>query len=164
MEGLDIMNERGHWEGSRGNIYVFGTEAHKFETLPRYDERDERAKRAQEIAKKAPKKKARIDVFSVLLVMISFVSVMVIGIIYLNLNFQSTYLSKSVVHLQSEVVEMQKNNAALVEELEDSINLKEIYKKATKKLGMKPMKGSQIRTYQRKHSSEIRQYGTIPGN
>ena len=48
------------------------------------------------------------------------------------------------------------------EQLEDGVNLKEIYKKATKELGMKPMKKSQIVTYLSKKTNEIRQYAAIP--
>ncbi len=56
--------------------------------------------------------------------------------LYLRLQFQSTYLNKSVVKLQSEVVEMEKKNATAEKELDDSVDLTAIYNKATKQLGM----------------------------
>ena len=59
---------------------------------------------------------------------------------------------------------MEKANTMMRERLEDSINLSEIYSKATKELGMKPVDASQIVTYERRRSTEIRKYGEIPAN
>ncbi|MCR4605018.1 MAG: hypothetical protein K5639_03370 [Eubacterium sp.] len=148
----------------RSNVYVFGTAARAYNPLPSYEERDERQRQIREERKKRTKTRTHVNPLTVLVVFITFALVMVSGIIYLNLNFQSTYLSKSVVKLSSEVVEMQKANDSLRERLEDSLNLNDIYKKATKELGMSPVKKSQIVTYDRKKSTEIRKYGEIPAN
>lgn len=143
------------------NVYVFGSAARALDVEPEFNERKFRQVNREPVAIERPARKQKIDLFSIGLIVLTFVAVMVVGIIYLNLNFQSTYLSKNVVKLQSEVVELEKSNSALSEQLEDGINLKKIYKKATK-LGMKPMKKSQIVEYARKNSTEIRQYGEIP--
>ncbi|MBO6108282.1 MAG: hypothetical protein J6P16_02630 [Eubacterium sp.] len=147
---------------NHNNVYVFGTEARELDVMPAIRERSVSRPVISEEPETIPVKKQRIDVLAVLLIVFTFAAVMIVGIIYLNLNFKSTYLSKSVVKLQSEVVELQKSNNATQEQLEDGVNLKEIYKKATKELGMKPVKKSQIATYTSKKSSEIRQYGEIP--
>ena len=144
------------------NVYVFGNTARRLDTMPDFNQHEGRRINREPIAVERPATKQKIDVFSVLLIMITFAAVMITGIIYLNLNFQSTYLSKSVVKLEREVAEMKKDNAVAAEQLEDGVNLKQIYKRATKELGMKPMKKSMIFTYTRKNSSEIRQYGEIP--
>lgn len=146
------------------NVYVFGSEAPDIKTMPDYDQHEGRVIHRDPITVERPAAKPKADIFSIVLILFTFAAVMVVGIIYLNLNFQSTYLSKSVVKLQSEVVELQKSNAATEEQLEDGVNLKAIYKKATKELGMKPIRQSQIVTYQRRTSNEIRQYGEIPVN
>ena len=52
----------------------------------------------------------KFDKVAVLLTALTFFVVMAAGIFYLRLQFQSTYLNKSVVKLQSEVVEMEKKN------------------------------------------------------
>ncbi len=148
----------------RGNVYVFGTAARQYAPLPSYEERDERQKQARQEQKRRAKNRAKVNPLTVLMVFATFALVMVSGIIYLNLNFQSTYLSKSVVKLSSEVVEMEKSNTSLKERLEDSLNLNDIYKKATKELGMSPVKKSQIVKYDRKKSTEIKKYGEIPAN
>ena len=156
------MNEQRTVAG-HNNVYVFGTEAKALEIMPGLHEQERRGARPEPKPAAQPQRKAKVDVFSVFLILTTFAAVMVVGIIYLNLNFQSTYLSKNVVNLQREVVELQKTNDALSEELEDGVNLNEIYKKATK-LGMKPMKKSNIVTYQSKKNAEIRCYGEIPQN
>lgn len=146
------------------NVYVFGTAARKYDSMPDFNEHEGRVIRREPKVIERPKTHAKPDLIAIGLIVLTFALVMVVGIIYLNLNFQSTYLSKSVVRLQSEVAEMQKDNAAVAEQLEDGVNLKQIYKKATKELGMKPMKKSQIVTFTRRNSTEIRQYGEIPAN
>ena len=145
----------------RGNVYVFGTAARQYAPLPSYEERDERQKQVRQEQKRRAKNRAKVNPLTVLMVFATFALVMVSGIIYLNLNFQSTYLSKNVLKLQREVVEMEKSNHAIEEQMEDGVNLKKIYKKA-KKMGMKPIKKSNIATYTRKKSAEIRCYGEIP--
>ena len=144
------------------NVYVFGTAARKYDSMPDYNEHAGRRVNREPHIIERPKTHAKPDFLAIALILLTFVSVMVVGIFYLNLNFQSTYLSKSVVKLESEIVELQKNNAATAEQLEDGVNLKQIYKKATKELGMKPMRKSQIVTFSRRTSTEIRQYGDIP--
>ena len=154
------MNESRRWTG-RDNVYVFGTAAPAYVGMPDYNEREGRVIDRSPRVIERPKTRKRADLFSIGLILITFLAVMVVGIIYLNLNFQSTYLSKNVIKLQREVVELEKSNNALSEQLEDGVNLNRIYKKATK-LGMKPMKKSHIVTYQRRKSAEIRCYGEIP--
>ena len=84
--------------------------------------------------------------------------------IYLHLQFESTYLSKSVVKLQSEVVDMEKENAAAQMKLDEDMSLSEIYEKATKELGMKLAKKDQIYTYSSKKSTQIRQHASVPAD
>ena len=150
------MNEQRRVTG-HDNVYVFGTAARALEPMPDFNEHAGRVVRREPVTIERPVSKPKLDIFSIVLILFTFAAVMIVGIIYLNLNFQSTYLSKNVVKLQSEVVEMEKSNDAMSEQLEDGVNLRQIYKKATK-LGMKPMKKSNIVTYQSKKSSEIRMY------
>lgn len=154
------MSEQRKWT-ERNNVYVFGNNAVAYDTMPDFNERAGRVVRREPKVIERPVTKPKADLFSIGLIALTFIAVMVVGIIYLNLNFQSTYLSKNVVKLQHEVVELEKSNRALDEQLEDGVNLKKIYKKATK-LGMKPMKKSNIVTYQRRKSAEVHAYGEIP--
>lgn len=140
--------------------YIYGSSARALETTP-LRRREEEIRRRQRQQPK-PQPKPRIDKVAVLLTVLTFSAVMIIGIAYLHLQFQSTYLSKNVVNLQSEVVELEKENAAAVMNLENSLNLHEIYEKATKKLGMREPKENQVYTYESNKSTQIRQHGSIP--
>lgn len=140
--------------------YVYGSAARNLEArpLPRREEEIRRRRQVQP----APKSKKKIDKVAVLLTCITFLAVMFVGISYIHLQFESTYLSKSVVNLQSEVVNMEKENAAAKMELDNSMNLTHIYEKATKELGMKQAREDQIFTYVSRKSTQVRQHGTIP--
>lgn len=140
--------------------YIYGSSARALETMP-LRRREEEIRRRQRPQRRV-QPKPRIDKVAVLLTVLTFTAVMVIGITYLHLQFQSTYLSKNVVNLQSEVVELEKENATAVMNLENSLNLNEIYKTATKKLGMRAPKENQVYTYESNKSTQIRQHGSIP--
>ena len=148
----------------RRTPYMYGSEARALEAAPirRREEEIRRRQRPSQDPRRKVQPKTRIDKVSVLLTCITFVTVMFAGIFYLHLQFQSTYLSKNVVNLQSEVVEMEKKNAAAEMKLENSLNLTEIYDKATKELGMAQPREDQIYTYVSKKSTQVRQHGSIP--
>lgn len=154
------MSERRNFN-ERAQFYTFGSAARDINTMPDYNENPGRRINREPKTIERPRETRNVDVFSIGVVVLTFLAVMFVGIIYLNLNFQSTYLSKNVIKLQREVVELEKSNHAIEKQMEDGVNLKKIYKKA-KKLGMKPMKKSNIVTYTRKKSAEIHQYGEIP--
>ncbi len=146
--------------------YVYGSAARTAAPRPYYNNEEEirrRQKERQEYRKRQRRQpKPRVDKVAVLLTFITFAAVMFVGIFYLHLQFQSTYLSKSVVNLQSEVVNMEKDNAAAEIELENSVDLDTIYEKATKELGMRQATSDQIYIYESKKSTQVRQHGSIP--
>ena len=86
---------------------------------------------------------------------------MMAGIIYLRAKFQATYLEKSVVKLKSEVVEMEKQNATAVQEMDNSLDLSAVYEKATKELGMKAPDEKQIYSYESRKSTQVRTHGKL---
>ncbi len=143
--------------------YVYGNTAQNTVPRPYYNNEEEIRRRQQERREqnKRRKPKPRVDKTAVFLTCITFAAVMAVGIFYIRLQFQSTYLSKSVVELESKVVEMEKTNQVALTELENTMDLKAIYKKATKELGMKAATADQIYTYESKKSTQIRQHGTI---
>ena len=142
--------------------YIYGNTARSAAPHPYYNNEEEIRRRQQERKqhKKHRQPKPRVDKAAVLLTCLTFAAVMVVGIFYIHLQFQSTYLSKSVIELESEVVEMEKTNKAAMTELENSLDLRAVYKKATKELGMKAASKDQIYTYESKKSTQIRQYSS----
>lgn len=143
--------------------YVYGNAAQKTVPHPYYNNEEEIRRRQQERRERNKRRqpKPRLDKTAVFLTCITFAAVMAVGIFYIRLQFQSTYLSKSVVELESKVVEMEKTNKAALTELENTMDLREIYKKATKELGMKAASEDQIYTYESKKSTQIRQHSEI---
>ena len=117
---------------TRRTPYVYGSAAPNIEVMPRREDDYERRRQTRPVSRPRPKRKAKIDKVAVLLTALTFFVVMAAGIFYLRLQFQSTYLNKSVVKLQSEVVEMEKKNATAEKELDDSVDLTAIYNKATR--------------------------------
>ena len=143
--------------------YVYGNAAQNTVPHPYYNNEEEIRRRQQERRERNKRRqpKPRVDKTAVFLTCITFAAVMAVGIFYIRLQFQSTYLSKSVVQLESKVVEMEKTNKAALTELENTMDLREIYKKATKELGMKAASEDQIYTYESKKSTQIRQHSEI---
>lgn len=145
--------------------YQFGNTARKIAPRPYYNNEDEIRRRQQERIerKKKAKPRLRVDKVSVFLTCITFAAVMVVGIFYIHTQFESIYLSKSVIKLEGEIVELEKINKASMTELENNVDLKGIYKKATRELGMEKATQDQIYTYESKKSTQIRQHGSVPG-
>ncbi len=142
--------------------YVYGSAAPSRETLPYQGDEYERRIQQRPRPQVQKKHKARIDRVAVLLTCLTFLAVMTAGIVYLRLQFQSTYLNKSVVNLQSEVVEMEKENSAALNELDNMVDLSAVYNKATKELGMVAASKDQMDTYKSRKSTQVRTHGDIP--
>lgn len=147
---------------TRRTPYVYGSAAPNIEVMPRREDDYERRRQTRPVSRPRQKRKAKIDKVAVLLTALTFFVVMAAGIFYLRLQFQSTYLNKSVVKLQSEVVEMEKKNATAEKELDDSVDLTAIYNKATKQLGMVAASENQMDTYENRKSTQVRTHGDIP--
>lgn len=103
-----------------------------------------------------PRVRRRVDKVSVLLIAITFAIAFSVCYYYLQLQFQSTYLSKSVVTLENEVLELETENSNELQALEEDVDLNEIYKKATKELGMSSATSGQIYTYESRKSTQVR--------
>ncbi len=142
--------------------YVYGSAATRWESQPLSGDDFERRRQRQYRPRPRKKPKARVDKVAVLFTCLTFLAVMTAGILYLRLQFQSTYLNKSVVNLQSEVVEMEKENAAAEKELDNAVDLTAIYNKATRELGMVAAREDQIDTYESRKSTQVRRHGDIP--
>lgn len=142
--------------------YIYGSTARQLQTAPLRREEIERSRQVQRRPETRVRRKAKVDKVAVFLVCLTFMAVMATSIIYLRIKFQSTYLNKSVVNLQSEIVKMEKENAAALKDLDNSLDLTAVYDKATKKLGMVAAKENQIFTYKSRKSTQVRTHGDIP--
>lgn len=136
------------------NEYIYGSAA------PDRRKRIDPGTEIRKIEKRKPKKK--IDKVAVVLAMVTFSLVFFVSFNYLQKQFQATYLSKNIVSLENEIVELEKQNQAASEKVETAMDLSVIYKKATSELGMVHAKNNQVLAYESKKSNQVRQYGNIP--
>lgn len=140
--------------------YVYGSAAHAYTAEPA-----RRRKPEQEPARRGKRKpKTRVDKVSVLITLVSLTVAFLVCFSYLQKQFETTYLSKSLVSLENEVVELEKQNAALSEEMDLAMDLSKIYELATKELGMVHAKDNQVYTYISQKGNQVKQHGNIPGN
>lgn len=137
------------------NAYITGNAARRlYEEPVRAPHREpERRLRRRPEAKPA---KRRVDKLAVVLIIATFAVAFAACYGYLRLQFENTYLNKSVVALENEVVEMEKSNANEKQALDNAVDLDSIYDKATKELGMKSAKNNQVYTYNSKKSTQVR--------
>lgn len=136
--------------------YVYGSAARQLQAEP--------ARRIEREPVRQPKKrpqpaKRRVDKGAVVLIIVTFVVAFSVCLGYLRLQFGNTYVKENVTRLENEVVELEKQNATEMQKLEENVDLGQIYKKATKELGMKNAKNNQVYTYESKKSTQVRLHG-----
>ena len=136
--------------------YIYGTEAEKLYAAPKRRPEQEEQRRPERKPATRPQPKQRVDKVSVLLIALTFAVAFGICFSYIQMQSKKTMLSKSVVSLESEVMEMEKTNSNASQALQESLDLSAVYKKATKELGMKTASQSQIYTYESKKSTQVR--------
>ncbi len=102
--------------------------------------------------------KRQINKAYVIIMFVVFAVMFVFAFRCLQLKSKTTYLSKNVTAMENEVVELSKQNSNERHKLEETVNLDEIYKKATKELGMKNPTSKQIYSYDCKKSTQLRLY------
>ena len=66
------------------------------------------------------------------------------------------------VALQSEIQEQKISNDEKYEEILNGVDLSQIYKKATRKLGMVRADNNQVFKYKNKKSDMVKQYAKVP--
>lgn len=140
--------------------YVHGSAAPAYTNSParkieREQERRPRTKRKQ---------KKRVDKVSLIVVGISLTISFLVCFQYLRAQFEATYLSKNLISLENQVIELEKQNMTLSEQIDESIDLSKVYTKATKELGMVQAKNNQVFTYLSHKGNQVKQYGDIPVN
>ena len=139
---------------TRSTSYIYGNAARKLQAEPA--RRIEREPSGTPHKRPKPHVKRRVDKVSVMFIVTTFAIALTVCYSYLRLQFQSTYMSKRVAALESEVLEMETENSNEWQALEENVDLNEIYKKATKELGMRSAKSDQIFTYESKKSTQVR--------
>lgn len=103
-----------------------------------------------------------IDLGSLLVLSMAIFVTLYVCVSFLKVQSSITSMSKETARLESELVDLQNENNAAYERINTSITLSEIYKVATKKMGMVHSDPSQIINYQSAKSDYVRKYADIP--
>lgn len=82
---------------------------------------------------------------------------------YMHSNAELTRTEQSVAALQTQLLELQEQNLVLKESLNTTIDLNDVYRTATGKLGMVYADEDQVIYYNSSNSDFVRQYESIPG-
>lgn len=145
---------------SRYHEYVDGSAARKIRRRPSpytVEEPDISPEQKQRI-----KRRKRLNILSVIVMAFAIMASMYLCISYIMVYSEITGTSKSISKLRSEISETQAYNEEAHKEIDASLNLEDVYEKATKEYGMVPADKSQIYKYSNKKSDRVVQYSDIP--
>ncbi len=155
----------GSYQGNfyRGSSYVEGNTVRHMSALPerRREERPVREPRRQ--PERQPVRIPGISGRAFLFLTAMLFMVVGTGFLYLSSKNTVAKQKSEIVSLQSEIALMKEENDETYQSIENSVNLAEIYERATKKLKMIKEKKDQIYTYSNKKSDMVKQYANIPG-
>ena len=109
------------------------------------------------------KRESAYDLMYTVFLMASVGITLLVCIVYMYANTRLTKAEQSVAVLQSQLQEIQEQNTSLQESLSTTIDLNEVYRIATKRMGMVYPDEDQIIYYDSSNSDYVRQYESIPG-
>ncbi|MCD7825098.1 MAG: septum formation initiator family protein [Clostridiaceae bacterium] len=149
----------------RTETYVDGNTVRKASALPKRREEEERKR------KRAPKrypqrKPVRMPGISGSSFVFLCGMALVIGLTcfsYLSTQNNVRKIKEEVVTVQTENAELREENEELYQSVADSVDLAEIYEKATSGLGMVKAEDNEVYTYKNKKNDMVKQYADIPG-
>ncbi|MBQ1689259.1 MAG: hypothetical protein II073_08280 [Lachnospiraceae bacterium] len=152
--------------------YMDGNAVRKLEVAEEIAEPYERPERRQEPSI-APKKKKHTSkgnaraIRGMDTVMVCFLTVAIcitgfMCVKFLETQAKLTCMNSQISDLQKEIVALKEENTTEKNAITAQVDLDDIYKTATKKLGMVHPKKSQIITYKSTKSDTVQQYGDIP--
>lgn len=160
---------RQQYNGTRGQMYVYGNVAAK----PAYDPRkDPRRREREEAPKKKPKasrqvrknrrQALRMNPGYVLFLTAAAMIALVVCVYYVKLQSRITNRSENITALQEELADMREENNTHYNAVMDSVNLEEVRERAQDVLGMVYASPEQIIEYTSPSSDYVKQYESIP--
>ncbi|KIR02111.1 hypothetical protein P261_00925 [Lachnospiraceae bacterium TWA4] len=90
--------------------------------------------------------------------------VLVNAFFFVQATSEVKILDRQISKVQADITDYQKSNKDAEDEITQAMDLNEIKKIATEKLGMKPIEESQVRTYNKTEREYVRQNANIPEN
>ena len=108
------------------------------------------------------KKNRRLNRFTTFITVGAIVASMYLCVNYIMAFSDITTMNKEIASLRSQISEMQVSNAEAKNNIDASVDLANVYKKATTEFGMVPADKSQVYKYANKKSDRVIQYADIP--
>lgn len=152
----------------RRTEYVYGSAVRKLEPEYEREELERLPRRKQQTKQKPHKQKVKkesvnaIDFFTLICLTAAVLVTAYTCINYLRAQAQVTSMSKQVVSLESQIMELKNENDVALDAITSSIDLDHIYKVATRELGMVHPEKNQVISYKSTKSDSVKQYGDIP--
>lgn len=107
-------------------------------------------------------KRKKVSLLSVTITMASISLILYMCISYIMLYSDIVMTEKEIAALESNISEMEANNTEAYDSINSSVDLRKIYKIATKRLGMVHADSDKVFSYDDKRSDRIIQYSDIP--
>lgn len=149
--------------GYQEHSYIDGNTVRKASAVPKRREEVERKPERRTYPKRQPVALPGISGKSFVFLTAMLGAVIFTGFSYLSVQSDVRGMKDKIVTMQSEIAAQREENDETYQEVVDSVDLSEIYEKATKKLKMKQAENNQIYTYSNKKSDMVKQYADIPG-
>ncbi len=161
--GRDRRERQEQFSAYRTNFYVEGNTVRKMSAVPKRREETTPKKQPGRYPQRKPVHMPGISIkgfvfFATLLSVIIFTSFS-----YLSTQNEVQQVKTKIVTLQNANEEQRQENEELYQSIVETVDLSEIYEKATKKLKMVQAESNQIYTYRTKKSDMVKQYADIPG-
>lgn len=157
-----------NYSATERHTYVDGNTVRRIDTLPRRSEeerRREEERRERLIRRRIleqPVHMPWVDGVSVVFVAAAIAVTLYICFTYIQAQNQVYEQKNQVVQMEYSIASQKESNDDTYQEILNSVDLSEVYDKATGKLGMVQAQDKQIHKYQSKKSDTVKQYGKIP--
>lgn len=151
---------------NRGSYYngIDGNTVRQLNAVPKRREREVPGYKPHRRPQRQPARMAGIDGVSFIFMACALCAVMFVAFAYIHTQNQVRSIKKEVVSMQEEIEEQQEKNNIKYNEIIASVDLAEIYKRATEKLHMVMADGNKVYKYKNKKSDMVKQYADVPGS
>lgn len=159
----NVKSSQRQSSGYETHSYVEGNTVRKAEAVPRRREKIQERPEPRRYPKRQPVAIPGISGRSFCFLTTMLAVVVVTGFTYLSTQSEVRGMKEKIITMQSEIAEQKEENDIAYQEIVDSVDISEIYEKATQKLKMVQAENNQIYTYNNKKSDMVKQYADIPG-
>lgn len=160
--GRDRYGSRAQSSAYRTNSYVEGNTVRKMSAVPKRREEIRPEREPKQYPQRQPVRMPGISGKAFLFLTAMLSVVILTGFSYLSTQNDVRQMKSEIISLQAENEEQKEENAEMYQSVVETVDLSEIYEKATKKLKMVQAESNQIYTYSNKKSDMVKQYADIP--